>query len=108
MLLRCRRQCLNLSGTENMNKYSETADTHIVKGGLGIPNIRNYVNPFKLIWLRKLKTRDDKWKSIIKASYPKVLLLEQLGSSLPLRKIILTNVRLMCFRHIKHLVGKYI
>ena len=47
---------------------------------------RNYVNALKLIWLRKLKTSDHKWKSIIKASYPKVLLLEQLGSSLPIEE----------------------
>ena len=37
----------------------------------------------KLIWLRKVLTSDHEWKSIIKASYPKELLLEQLGSSLP-------------------------
>ena len=55
----------------------------IAKGGLGIPNIRHYINALKLSWIRKLKTSDYKWKGIITSTYPKVLLLEQLGSSLP-------------------------
>ena len=38
----------------------------------------------KLIWVRKLKTSDYKWKNIIKVSYHKDTLLEQLGSSLPI------------------------
>ena len=46
---------------------------HIVKGGLRIPNITHYANSPKLIWLRKLKTSDHKWKTIIKASYPSVI-----------------------------------
>ena len=55
----------------------------IAKGGLGIPNIRHYINALKLSWIRKLKTSDHKWKGIVTSTYPKVLLLEQLGSSLP-------------------------
>ena len=42
----------------------------------------HYINALKLIWIRKLKTSDHKWKSSIKPVYPKVLLFEQLGSSL--------------------------
>ena len=42
----------------------------------------------KLIWVRTLKTSDHKWKkNIIKVSYPKVTLLEQLGSSLPIEEL---------------------
>ena len=54
----------------------------IAKGGLGIPNIKTYINTLKLIWIRKLKTSEHKWKSIIKSTYPKVVWFEQLGSSL--------------------------
>ena len=54
----------------------------IAKGGLGIPNIKTYINALKLIWIRKLKTSEHKWKSIIKSTYPKVVWFEQLGSSL--------------------------
>ena len=53
----------------------------IAKGGLGIPNIKTYINALKLIWIRKLKTSEHKWKSIIKSAYPKVVWFE-LGSSL--------------------------
>ncbi|WP_419635460.1 reverse transcriptase domain-containing protein, partial [Thiolapillus sp.] len=58
----------------------------IAKGGLGIPKLRDYINALKLIWVRKLKTSDHKWKNIIKVTYPKVTLLEQLGSSLPIEE----------------------
>ncbi|WP_293716296.1 hypothetical protein, partial [Thiolapillus sp.] len=59
----------------------------IAKGGLGIPKLRDYINALKLIWVRKLKTSDHKWKNIIKVTYPKVTLLEQLGSSLPIEEL---------------------
>ena len=52
----------------------------IAKGGLGISDIRHYINALKLSWIRKLKTSDRKWKGIITSTYPRVLLLEQLGS----------------------------
>ena len=61
----------------------KTAVRTIVKERLGLPDIRNVINALKLISIRKLKTSDHKWKSIIKSVYPKVLLFEQLGSSLP-------------------------
>ena len=54
----------------------------IAKGGFRIPNIKTYINALKLIWIRKLKTCEHKWKSIIKSTYPKVVWFEQLGSSL--------------------------
>ena len=54
----------------------------IAKGGLGIPNIKTYINALKLIWIRKLKTSKHKWKGIIKSTYPKMAWFEQLESSL--------------------------
>ena len=47
-----------------------------------MPNIKTYINALKLIWIRKLKTSEHKWKSIIKSTYPKLAWFEQLGSSL--------------------------
>ena len=58
----------------------------IAKGGLGIANIRHYINALKLSWIRTLKTSDHKWKGIITSVCPKVVLLEQLGSSLPIQE----------------------
>ena len=54
----------------------------IAKGGFGIPNIKTYINALKLIWIRKLKTSEHMWKSIIKSTYQKMSWFEQLGSSL--------------------------
>ena len=53
----------------------------------GIPELRVYINSLKLIWVRKLKTSYHKWKNIIKVPYPKVTLLEQLGSSLLIEEL---------------------
>ena len=61
----------------------KTAVRTTAKGGLGLPDIRHYINALKLIWIQKLKTSDHTWKSIIKSIYPKILSFEQLGSSLP-------------------------
>ena len=58
-----RQKCLNcMEHKTRQNKYRTTAVKNSIKGGLGIPNIKNYVNALKLIWLRKLKTSDHKWK----------------------------------------------
>ena len=65
----------------------KAAIKHISKGGLGIPKLRDYIHALKLIWVRKLKTFDHKWKSIIQTSYPKVTLLEQRGSNLPIEEL---------------------
>ena len=54
----------------------------IGKGGLGIPDIKTYINALKLIWIRKLKTSEHMWKSIIKSTYQKMSWFERLGSSL--------------------------
>ena len=41
----------------------KTAAKNIVKGRLGIPNIRNFVNALKLIWISRLKTSDHNGKA---------------------------------------------
>ena len=69
-----------------------------MNGVIGKRNIRICVNALELIWIRKLKTSDHKLKSIIKASYPKVTLLEQLGSSLPIEEENLNNFRIHVFQ----------
>ena len=86
LLMSCRRQCFSLYGKKRRKKdriRRKTAVRPIAKGGRGLPGIRHYINALKLIWIRKLKTSDHKWKSSIKPVYPKVLLFEQLRSSLP-------------------------
>ena len=79
----------------------------IAKGGLGIPNIKTYINALKLIWIRKLKTSEHKWKSIIKSTYPKVVWFEQLGSSLHFQEHELISFGVTYLWHIKSLVNKY-
>ena len=78
-----RRQFQFVSNKKQDRISRKTAVRTIAMEGLGLPDIRYYINALKLIWIRKLKTSDHKWKSIIKSVYPKVFLFEQLGSSLP-------------------------
>ena len=44
----------------------KTAVKSIGKGGLGIPNVRNYTNALKPLSIRKLKTSSHTCKRIIK------------------------------------------
>ena len=53
----------------------------------GLEYLNWETNALKLIWVRKLKTSDHKWKNIIKVTYPTVTVLEQLGSSLPIEEL---------------------
>ena len=73
-----------------------TAIKNIAKEGLGIRKRRNYIYASKLIWICKWKTSKYKWKSILKVSCPKVLLLEQLASSFKLKECHLNK----CWAHV--------
>jgi len=42
----------------------DTALKHIADGGLGIPQIKSFMNALKLTWIRKLKTTNHRWKQI--------------------------------------------
>ena len=43
------------------------------------------------MWIRKCKTRSHRWTSIVKAMCPKIMLIEQLGTSLPVNEHGITN-----------------
>ena len=70
----------------------KTAIKNTAKRGLGIPKLTDVIKALKLIWVRKLKTSDHKWKNIITASHPKVTLLEQPESSLPIEELHLNKL----------------
>ena len=70
----------------------------IAKGGLGIPNIKTYINALKLIWIRKLKTNEHKWKSIIKSTWDQAFIF---------RNMRLISFGVMYLWHTKSSVNKY-
>ena len=42
----------------------DTAVKDIADGGLGIPQIKSFMNALKLTWIRKLKTTNRRWKQL--------------------------------------------
>ena len=55
---------------------------NIVEGGIGIPDVRSYINALKLTWIRKLINTKHKWRCIIQTVNEKVLLIKKLGTCL--------------------------
>ena len=51
-------------------------------GGIGIPDVRKYMNALKLTWIRKLCSRNVKWKYFLTGTEPLILLLDKLGSAI--------------------------
>ena len=62
------------------DKISRKTAVHSLKaGGLGIPEIAQYVHALKLSWIRKLYNGTNKWRSIILSEYPCLSNLDKLG-----------------------------
>ena len=59
-----------------------TAIKTVRDGGLGIPDIKQYMKALKIAWIRKFKTTHHAWKQVALQSYPKLGDLEKLGPSL--------------------------
>ena len=60
---------------------------NVVQGGIGIPDIRTYMNALKLTWIKKLLNSSHKWTHIIKSLHKRISLLSILGSSLCVENI---------------------
>ena len=69
-------------GRKNDKIARKTSVKNIVNGGIGIPDVRNYIIALKLMWIRKLNSSQHKWTEIIRLKCNKVKLLDKLGSSL--------------------------
>ena len=60
----------------------QTAIKTVRKGGLNIPDIRNYIYALKLSWIRKFRNTNHKWASIAGIVYPFLQNLECYGSAI--------------------------
>ena len=57
------KMIFRLVWNRNRDRISrDTAVKHIADGGLGIPQIKSFMNALKLTWIRKLKTTNYRWK----------------------------------------------
>jgi hypothetical protein len=69
-------------GRKNDKIARKTSVKNIVNGGIGIPDVHNYMNALKLMWIKKLQYSQHKWTTIIKLTNNKAMLLDKLGSCL--------------------------
>ena len=55
----------------------------VKEGGLGMIDIFNYIKALKITWIRKLETKDPKWKPILFASTPQLNNISVFGNDFP-------------------------
>ena len=55
----------------------------VEEGGLGVPNLRIFIQALKISWLRKLLCTNHKWKNIVLNNYPLLKEIGTLGPSIP-------------------------
>ena len=60
-----------------------TSVKNLTHGGIGIPDIKKQMHALKLTWIKKLIWGTHKWKQFMCHLFPKVSLLERLGSDMP-------------------------
>jgi hypothetical protein len=60
----------------------KTSTKNVADGGIGIPNVKNYIHALKLMWIRKLVHSKHKWTEIIKLVNKKILCIEKIGNCL--------------------------
>ena len=60
----------------------KTSVYNIENGGIGVPNIRCYLDALKVTWIRKLATTNHNWKLILFQSAPATSNLDALGAKL--------------------------
>lgn len=67
------------------------SNKNMLQGGLGIPDIKLYINSLKLIWIKKVLYTSAKWKHIIMSSLPFTQILDKLGHNLPIKHTKINN-----------------
>ena len=60
-----------------------TSTKNIKDGGIGIPDVRRYLNALKLTWIKKLINSNHKWKSLLLYNCPFVSDIDKLGPLVP-------------------------
>ena len=70
------------------NRINKKVSTkNIAEGGIGIPDIKNYIMALKLTWIKRILTSTHKWKTILSKVSPLINNLMVLGSNIPTDKM---------------------
>ena len=60
-----------------------TSTKNLKDGGIGIPNVRRYINALKITWIKRLINSKHKWKHIILHQCPFVANIQSIGPWVP-------------------------
>ena len=70
------------------NRISKKISTKsISEGGIGIPDIKNYMTALKVTWIKRILTSKHKWKTLLSGASPLINRLENVGSNIPTNKM---------------------
>jgi hypothetical protein len=76
--------CYVFVWNEKQDRISrKTTQKSVMEGGLGIPNLKIFIQALKITWLRKLLYTNHKWKNIAIHNYPFLENIDNLGPSIP-------------------------
>ena len=67
---------------DRINRKTATQNTEL--GGIGIPNVENYIKALKLSWVRKLVLSNHKWKRILISCNTFFEKVKSFGTDIPL------------------------
>ena len=84
----------------------KVSNKNMLQGGLGIPNIKEYIKSLKISWIRKLKYSNSKWKYIILSAHPQIQNIDSLGPQFPIIKIKSNNFWINVFQAYADLSNK--
>lgn len=76
--------CYVFVWNEKQDRISrKTTQKSVMEGGLGIPNLKIFIQALKITWLRKLLYTNHKWKNIAIHNYPFLENIDNFGPSIP-------------------------
>ena len=81
------KMCFKFIWKNKQDRISRTTVVkNVLKGGLGVIDIRQFANSLKLSWIRKFKNSNHRWKHIVTCLFPQIESLEIYGTELPVSR----------------------
>ena len=75
--------CYTFVWNDKQDKISrKTTHKSVKEGGLGLPNLKSFVQALKLTWIRKFSQTNHKWKNIASQNYPFLRQIECFGPNI--------------------------
>ena len=86
------KMCFQFVWNKKQDRISrKTVVKQVKKGGLGIPELKSFASALKLMWIRKLKNSEHKWKNICLTMFPCLKYFEYYDSEIVAHKDLKEN-----------------